>query len=103
MHVIHIRSYNLPRLPKSHSGKVLIPITIRTKNQVKLSGCCYRSNSFTAIDSECVELGAQQFVFEPRRVLIIMFCDLVDIEKRGNGLHVIHTNLCRDPPLKPFC
>ena len=29
MQVIHITSYNLPRWPKSHSGEVLILMTIR--------------------------------------------------------------------------
>ena len=31
----------------------------KNRNQVELSGCGYRSISFSAIDSECVELGAQ--------------------------------------------
>jgi hypothetical protein len=35
----------------------------KNNNQVKLSGCCYRSIDFTAIDSGKVELGAQHIGF----------------------------------------
>ena len=32
-------------------------------------------------------------------MLIIMFCGLKDIEKRGDGLQVIHIKYCCDQPL----
>jgi hypothetical protein len=36
-------------------------------------------------------LARKGLEFEPRRVLIIMFCGLMDIEKRNNSLHVTRT------------
>jgi hypothetical protein len=82
MQVIHITSYNLPRLSKSVRQNPHFD-HYENKNQAKMSGCCYRSIDITAIDFENVECGAQHEVFESESILIIISTDLMHIKKEG--------------------
>ena len=50
------------------------------------------AQDLNTIDSANVERGAQHSGFEPESILIIIFCSLMDIEKKSDGLQVTHTD-----------
>ena len=82
MHVIHVILYNTHKEPKFPSGKVLISYLIRMI--IKFSCAVPDIDQLILLLSipEMWNLERNISGFEPECILIIMFCGLMDIEKR---------------------
>ena len=85
----------LSQIGLNHLWAESYSIYYQNKEQVELSGCCYRSIDFTAIDSENAELGAQRHHLQGRKLIYnILVADYLSSKKSG-GLQVTHTTRSR--------
>jgi hypothetical protein len=81
---------SLSKRPKSSSGKVHIPATIRMIIKFSCALPDIDQLVFLLSIPKMQNLERNISKFEPESVLIIISCGLKPIEKRGNGLQVIH-------------